>query len=296
MLHVALALAAYGLAGSAASAMNLSEATAAAGHGRAVLLEGEIVGGDTEQLSTFLRAHDLDYAHVTLVLNSPGGNILEAEGLAELIRGHGMAVEVLDGQMCASACFLLFAASRDKSAAPGAMIGVHSASLFGDENLITVGVTTMMAREAAAFDVPPDVIGRMVTTEPSKMAWLTDAELKEMKVHILPAQAAPEEAPQEKPAYVAASGFGANGVSQPSLVAPDAAPSTNGTHVTTTTFTYRPADFAMETSGAGHPALQEPALNVLENEGSARATNSLSYTAIGLASNPLPNYIAGASH
>src|SRR5208283_3339429 len=52
-------------------------------------------------------------------------------------------------------------------AEPGARIGVHSASVSGGrENTDTLGVTTLMAREAAAYGVPPAITGRMVTTKP----------------------------------------------------------------------------------------------------------------------------------
>lgn len=63
-----------------------------------------------------------------------------------------------------------------------AKIGVHSASLSGDENLLTLDVTALMARNAAALGVPPSVLGRMITTVPLDMAWLTDDELRQMNV------------------------------------------------------------------------------------------------------------------
>ena len=66
-----------------------------------------------------------------LVLNSPGGSVLEARDMARLIRALRVSVVVPDRAVCASACFLLFAAGRDKVAEPGAMIGVHSASVAG---------------------------------------------------------------------------------------------------------------------------------------------------------------------
>jgi hypothetical protein len=46
-------------------------------------------------------------------------------------------------------------------------------------------VTTMLAREAAAYGVPQSVLGRMVTTSPRDMAWLSPSELRAMRVSII---------------------------------------------------------------------------------------------------------------
>jgi hypothetical protein len=56
--------------------------------------------------------------------------------------------------------------------------------------LDTLGVTTLMAREAAAYGVPSGITGRMVTTRPGQMAWLTRAELEAMGVRVIDRQGA----------------------------------------------------------------------------------------------------------
>ena len=154
----------------------------------ALSLSGEILPGDTGRLLAFLARLPPGGTVARLILDSPGGNLAEADKLASLIHQAGMPVMVLADGECASACFLLFAASPSRYASPSAQIGVHSGSLlYGDENLLTIDITTMMAREASEFGVPPDVIGRMVTTKPSEMAWLTSDERREMNVRVLPA-------------------------------------------------------------------------------------------------------------
>ena len=96
------------------------------------------------------------------MLNSPGGAVLDGRDIARMIRARGGSMLVPARAVCASACFLLFAAGRDKYAEPGAMIGVHSASVSGgNENRSTLGTTTLMAREAAHMVFPP----------PSPAAW-----------------------------------------------------------------------------------------------------------------------------
>ncbi len=147
----------------------------------ALLLQGRIVEGDAARLRRALAEGGFG----ALVLNSPGGSVLEARDMARLIQGLRVPVVVPDRGVCASACFLLFAAGRDKVAEPGAMVGVHSASVSGgNETMDTLGVTTLMAREAARYGVPAAITGRMVTTAPGQMAWLTRADLESMGARI----------------------------------------------------------------------------------------------------------------
>jgi hypothetical protein len=162
--------------------MDITEAPSAQGSPPILSLHGEIVAGDFDQLAAELVSVGSRHGLPLLALNSPGGKIIEANNMATLIRRFGLGVVVSDGEECASACFLLFAASPHRAAGPGAKVGVHSASLFGDESLPTLAVTALMARDAAALGVPPSVLGRMVTTVPSDMAWLTDDELRQMNV------------------------------------------------------------------------------------------------------------------
>ena len=139
---------------------------AAVQSGRPVLLlQGRIVPGDAARLRAALAGVSPRVAG--LVLNSPGGSVLEAQDMAKLIRDSGAAVLVPANAVCASACFMLFAAARNKLVEPGAMVGVHSASVAGgNETMDTLGVTTLMARSAAAYGVPAAITGRMVTTRP----------------------------------------------------------------------------------------------------------------------------------
>jgi len=169
-----------------ARAMTIQRVPVTGSGGPALLLQGRIVPGDAARLAEALRGAKFS----TVLLNSPGGSVLEARDMARAIRALRVPVVVPDRAVCASACFMLFAAGRDRVAEPGAMIGVHSASVSGgNETMDTLGVTTLMAREAAQYGVPPAITGRMVTTAPGQMAWLTRAELEQMGVRIAPTRA-----------------------------------------------------------------------------------------------------------
>jgi hypothetical protein len=148
----------------------------------AISLTGEIFIDDNARFGPVLVQMFQRGQSPALLLDSPGGNILGALRIASIIQKYHLAVFVPAGSMCASACFLLFAASQSRHASSESQIGVHSASLAGDENQASFMIDTIMARSAKGFGVPDGIIGRMVTTKPSDMAWLTTSELKDMNV------------------------------------------------------------------------------------------------------------------
>ncbi len=172
---------------------------------------GEIVDGDVTRLMSLMREMTIDApsAHiVAIMLDSPGGQLSEGAKLADIIQSAKLTVIVGPGATCASACFLLFAAGSARIIAPDALIGVHSASEAGQENIASMASTIAMARAAAQLNVPPQIIGKMVETTPNRVAWLTRDDLALMDVHIVApdqqaaAPPAPAPAPSPPPAEV----------------------------------------------------------------------------------------------
>ena len=274
------------LSGPRAWSMDFSALPMPDGQTPVLLLEGEIVPGDAVRFRDFLASRGLTDSSARLILNSPGGNVSEADDIALSIRRKGLSVSVLDGQMCASACFLLFAASLERSAAPGAMIGVHSVSLFGEENLATVGITTMFAREASGFGVPPDVIGKMVTTQPSDMAWLTDAELREMKVHGLGATPPPERTPDKSQDHVEIGT--SNRLPEPGTIA-DGSVETGPT----TALVYRPAEQEAGSAYLERPSSFRPRPAKVVDDVPAGQGRVADYVAVGRSAAASPSYVPG---
>ena len=155
---------------------------------------GPIVPGDFARLGAFIKTLSQSEGTLSFFVDSPGGNIFEAVQIATFINKSAAVVAIPGGSQCSSACFLLFAAAAHRFMAPDALIGVHSASYDGQENLTSMGLTTAFARDAAAYGVPPAIIGKMVQTEPGRISWLTPSDLQLMRVALLPAapaQAAP---------------------------------------------------------------------------------------------------------
>lgn len=136
---------------------------------------GEIKPGDDRKLHEFVGSIPPSDTVIGIVLKSPGGNLLEGVRLARTIRNSNITTAAISE--CASACFLMLAAGRSKLVQRGARIGVHSAGYLGGETEVSQAVTTQMARLANEFAVPPSIIGRMVSTPPTEMAWLSDEEL-----------------------------------------------------------------------------------------------------------------------
>jgi hypothetical protein len=162
---------------------------------------GDIQSGDKAAIESAVKAaNDRNRLVVTIRLNSPGGNILEAVGIADLLRRAKMAAAVLSGSTCASACFIILAAGNEKYAHYTAAIGVHGASdSAGQETTESGAATISMARILRELGVPAGIIGKMVVTPPSDMVWLTPDDLHSMGVIMLgkPAQVAEAQPSQQ---------------------------------------------------------------------------------------------------
>ena len=163
---------------------------------------GQIVPGDFDRLAALVETLPQSDRTLGFFIDSPGGDIFEAEKIATFISETAAAVTIPGGGQCLSACFLLFAAAAHRFMAPDAVVGVHSAGQNGQENLATMGATTALAREAATYGVPPAIIAKMVLTGPGGIARLTPSDLQPMGVVLLTPsspQAQPLPPPQAVP-------------------------------------------------------------------------------------------------
>ncbi len=88
--------------------------------GRDLLLSGPLDPGITRDLRAFL---DGEPQVRRLVLESAGGRVFEARGLAALIQERGL--DTLVRSTCKSACATVFIAGHTRSLSPGARIGFH---------------------------------------------------------------------------------------------------------------------------------------------------------------------------
>jgi hypothetical protein len=92
------------------------------GGGR-LLATGTITAGVSKALAAEIERRG-DYVK-TVVLDSPGGSVVDALAMGRLIREHKFATEVEAGKYCASSCPLVFAGGVERRAGDRAIIGVH---------------------------------------------------------------------------------------------------------------------------------------------------------------------------
>ena len=146
-------------------------------------VRGTVVRGDTLRLRQALANTARSKDVVSIAFDSPGGNVAEGIDLANEIHRIALPIVIPGKRVCASICFLVFAAAPTRYVARSARVGVHSAAdLNGRETQASMAATTVMAREAARLGVPAPILGKMVQTAPGKMTWLTDADLASMNV------------------------------------------------------------------------------------------------------------------
>jgi len=145
----------------------------------AISIAGEIVEGDAEALRLEIqRAQLANYPISEIQLNSIGGSLYEGTSLARVVRAASLNTRVAERNICASACFLVFAAGSTKSVQNGARVGVHAAS--GDNTQISNKATEAMGRIANLLGVPSRIVERMVSTPASQMFWLNGANFVSM--------------------------------------------------------------------------------------------------------------------
>jgi hypothetical protein len=96
----------------------------------AISIAGEIVEGDAEALRLEIQtARFANFPISEIQLNSIGGSLYEGTSLARVVRAASLNTRVMERSICASACFLVFAAGSTKSIQNGARVGVHAATM-----------------------------------------------------------------------------------------------------------------------------------------------------------------------
>lgn len=111
--------------------------------GVSITMRGEITPGDAERLASLFLAVKPIYANYyqfpnSLYLDSPGGDVAEAMRIADLVRVLALSIATVpDGRgVCASSCFLIYAAALVRSAT-----GIDTLRAKGGEgNLSPIGI------------------------------------------------------------------------------------------------------------------------------------------------------------
>jgi hypothetical protein len=188
MKMFAAAVAASALYASSANAMSYSYRMA----GQKIVVDavGEIMPNETELMAHWTRTLPVAIQHAPIaafVLNSPGGNVMEAKRLAIAIHNadEHPNTGVAAGGMCASACVLLWAAGAHKSVAPDSRVGVHMTSRSDDASQTSLLLNGMVGRDLASVGAPASVVAAAVATPGDSIYWLTPADYAAWNVNIV---------------------------------------------------------------------------------------------------------------
>lgn len=116
-----------------ASAMSFTILTLSDGM-RIVLAQGPVAEGDAGRLRTALQAADRDrFGNKVLALDSPGGPVIEAFAMVDVMDREKVSTVVRPGATCASACAqILFLSGVHRVVEENGRIGLHSCRAAGE--------------------------------------------------------------------------------------------------------------------------------------------------------------------
>ncbi|WP_067066284.1 RDD family protein [Roseateles chitosanitabidus] len=140
--------------------------------GRTMQLNGPIGMGDARRLGALL---DTAPAVRMFELASPGGRVVEAERIVELVRERGGSTRAIGN--CQSACTLVFLAGAKRQLMPGAQLGFHRASTGTFNPAFDELANQQLARTYRRMDLPEEFIKQTLSTPPHRMWYPTSDEL-----------------------------------------------------------------------------------------------------------------------
>ncbi|SEQ25328.1 hypothetical protein SAMN05428969_2415 [Devosia sp. YR412] len=142
----------------------------ALGSGGELRLTGSIDVGSAERFAAEIEARG-EYVQ-TVLLDSPGGSVMDALAIGSLIHEKGLATKVAAGSLCASSCPIIFASGASRLASRDAAIGVHqiyAAALSGDaQNALRVAGSAM----SGAQSTTGEIISHLTKTGVDPALWL----------------------------------------------------------------------------------------------------------------------------
>jgi hypothetical protein len=98
-----------------------------------IIGEGPIIEGDAKRLETILTQAGRDhYGNIPMYLNSPGGSVLAAFAMVEVMDKHEFSAYVSSNAICASACSFLTVGCRRWPARALAQLLDHSTGVAFD--------------------------------------------------------------------------------------------------------------------------------------------------------------------
>jgi hypothetical protein len=154
----------------------------------AALLYGEILPGDTQKVARFF----IKYPEVQfLILDSRGGDVIEAIRIGELVQTLRISTEVDDRGMCASSCFFMWMngayrlAVAENYRGGSGPVGLHRPFLVNPKNSegslqLQSKVMIEVRNYLETNLIPRRLIDIMMTRPSNDIYWLTSDDIEEL--------------------------------------------------------------------------------------------------------------------
>jgi hypothetical protein len=133
-----------------------------------ITVVGRIDKGDEDRFNTVASAIDGD---ALVVLNSPGGLIVDGLDIGIMIRRKGYRTFVPEDAVCASVCGLIWLAGSDRGLSPRSKIGFHAAARDDGEESGTGNA--LVGAYLTNLGFAYDAVVYMTSAAPDDMRWLT---------------------------------------------------------------------------------------------------------------------------
>ncbi|SFV37465.1 hypothetical protein SAMN05216456_2936 [Devosia crocina] len=156
-------------------------------------LTGTIDVGSAQRFAAEIEARG-EYVE-TVVLDSPGGSVMDALEIGSLVHEKGLATMVPAGSLCASSCPLVFAGGAERFGEPQSAIGVHQiyAASLGDgaaDALAVAGIamsdaqstTARITRYLTDMGVDPALWLHALDTPPERLYYFSWEEMQRLKL------------------------------------------------------------------------------------------------------------------
>jgi hypothetical protein len=140
----------------------------------ALFLSGPMVPGTYQRFRASLQNGDPQF----VVLDGPGGHLVEAVLIGTEIRRRGLSTVVRANRSCASACAVAYLAGKQKYAGSGAAIGLHPAS--DRSGYFDTSATELMFAYLRDMGVPTRLLKAKLT--PATIWWLSGSDRRTLGI------------------------------------------------------------------------------------------------------------------
>jgi hypothetical protein len=172
---------------------------------QSAISRGELAAFDAavDQVNRTAKTEINGVPFITVELDSPGGDVVEAMGIGRSIYRHSAMTLVRPGNECVSACVFIMVAGAVRTPGNGAAIGVHRPLLVSWRNMSYAqakakydGLMDYIRGYFAELGVSDATYATMMRTDSNDMRYFSPSELDDMHLR--------GESPQWRSRYVAA--------------------------------------------------------------------------------------------